>query len=227
LSASYLRSVPDIKASRDEILQNALAKDGSSYLLNQRVYTKFSDPDDLKWTSRAIFALQPGLKEDTAKQAWSQAVLYFVTTASLPTSAHQEAGELLRAEYFRDPSGVGDTIIRGMWWWLRSLTMSDKDSVAALSKSGPERLDKAIQIICPSIEEIKKHPGAVTRSALAEQMIDLLVLARNDLIPRASWIDLCLKVQLDPGELVGRHAAECVQQVEQISMVRWSFPSCS
>jgi hypothetical protein len=224
LSASYLRNVPEVKASREEILHNSQVKDGtSSYLLNQRVYTKISEPDDMEWTIRAICSLRTEMNEtssDAIKEAWSQAVLYFVTTASLPTNVQQEAAELLRHEYFKDPSDVGDIIVRGMWCWLRNLTINDKDSVAVLSKSGPERLEKAVQIICPSPDEIKKHPRTVTRSILAEQMIDLLVLARNDLIPSASWINLCLKVQLDPGELVERHAVECVQQVEQLSIVR-------
>jgi hypothetical protein len=229
LSASYLRDVPDVVALRGEILHNSQAKDGSSsYLLNQRVYTKISEPDDMKWTIRAICSLRTEMNDssDAIKEAWSQAVLYFVTTSSLPTNVQREAAQCLRREYFEDPSDVGDIVVRGMWCWLRNLTMGDKDSIAVLSKSGPERLEKAIQIICPSPYEIKKHP-TVTREILAEQMIDLMVLARADLIPRASWIDLCLKVQLDPGELVGRHAAECVQQVEQISMVRLNCPERS
>jgi hypothetical protein len=224
LSVSHLRDVRHVEESRAEILKNSHVKDGaSSHLLNQRVFTKISEPEDLKWTVRAICSLRTEMDEtssDATKEAWSQAMLYFVTTASLPTTAQQEAAELLKLEYFKDPSEIGDLIVRGMWCWLRNLTMNDKDSAAILSRSGPERLAKAIQIICPSPDEIKKHPGAVDRSVLAEQMIDMLVLARNDLIPGVSWIDLCLRVQLDPGELVERHAAECLQQIEQISMVR-------
>jgi hypothetical protein len=229
LSASYLRGVRDVEAAREEILKNSQVKDGTtSYLLNQRVYTKISEPDDMKWTVRAICSLRTEMNEassDAIKEAWSQAMLYFVTTASLPTKVQHEAAELLKLEYFTEPANVGDIIIRGIWCWLRNLTMNDKDSVAVLSRSGPERLDKAIQIICPSPDEIKKHPGTVTRAILAEQMIDLLVVARGDLIPGVSWIHQCLKVQLDPGELVKRHAAECVQQVEQVSMVR-TIVSC-
>ena len=77
-----------------------------------------------------------------------------------------------------------------------------------------ERICRQQTGLFPSPDEIKKRPGTVTRSIITGQMIDLLVLARNDLIPRSSWIDLCLKVHLDPGKLVEKHAAECVQQVD-------------
>jgi hypothetical protein len=41
----------------------------------------------------------------------------------------------------------------------------------------------------------------------------LLVLAKPQLIPRASWIDLCLKVELDPGELAKKYEEPLVQEI--------------
>ncbi len=44
-------------------------------------------------------------------------------------------------------------------------------------------------------------------------MCSLLVLAHPDLIPRANWIELCLKVGLDPGELAQKHEQQLIDEI--------------
>ena len=41
----------------------------------------------------------------------------------------------------------------------------------------------------------------------------LLVLARPRLIPRAAWIELCLRVGVDPGELAKKHEKVLLEEV--------------
>ena len=50
-------------------------------------------------------------------------------------------------------------------------------------------------------------------TALKTTLIDLLVLCHPELIPRVSWIDLCLKVGVDPGELVRAESTTCMSKI--------------
>jgi hypothetical protein len=44
-------------------------------------------------------------------------------------------------------------------------------------------------------------------------MMSLLVLARQELLPRVSWIDLCLTVEVDPGDLARSSGESLLQQI--------------
>jgi hypothetical protein len=44
-------------------------------------------------------------------------------------------------------------------------------------------------------------------------MVSLLVIARPELLPKVTWIDMCLRVQLDPGELARMSGDSLIQQI--------------
>ena len=78
---------------------------------------------------------------------------------------------------------------------------------------------QVVKSICLTPTEIEKSGQSVAKEDLESQANSLLVLARPELIPRASWIDLCLRMELDPGNLVTKYQDELMNEIE----VRTSF----
>ena len=121
-----------------------------SFLLNTRVYTKVTNPEDLIWSVRALAAASSVLdKADVkAQDAWSQAFLYVLTASNIPTKLRRDAAKTLSGAWSASTATVGTAIIRGLWVWLQSL--DDKDSAAAAAKTGNRELHLAIHAICRS-----------------------------------------------------------------------------
>ncbi|KAF1981185.1 translational activator [Aulographum hederae CBS 113979] len=206
------------------IPKNILVADPKpSFLLNFRVYSKLSSQEDLSWGVRALAAVASPIAgqkaEDSIGDAWSQAFIYFIAAAELPPAIRREATATLSRSYADNPSRIGSIIVKGLWRWRRNVDMNEKDTAAQAAKSGNENLHIALRSICLSPEELSQLDAEVEQSTLSVQLTDLLILCRPELIPRASWIDTCLKVGADPGALVSGDLEACISKVMEATQI--------
>ncbi|KAK4189693.1 putative transcription factor [Podospora australis] len=186
-----------------------------SFLLNPRLYAKFAE-DDLRWLCRALSAAASALSSSNAsvKLAWAQAYIYLICATATPPAVRRESAEALTDLCVQtagpDEFSVAAEIIAGLWQWIEATESADKESAAALAKSERSNLHLVLKAICLSPERV----GAdVDKTKLESQMCSLLVLAKPDLIPRTSWIELCLRVQLDPGELARKYEDPLINEI--------------
>lgn len=190
-----------------------------SFLLSPRVYSKFSLDDDLRWFYRAlatVVSMIPPDNSEAISSAWAEAFLFIVCSRSVSPMVRREACEALTGLYVENPTLVSKIVVGGIWHWLNSLESGDKESAAVLAKSEADNLHLALNSICLSgtgQEHAYRIPKEQRQEHLEIQMCSLLVLARPDLVPRVRWIDLCLRVGVDPGDLVRKHEDKLLQEV--------------
>ncbi|KAI1770616.1 translational activator GCN1 [Hypoxylon cercidicola] len=188
-----------------------------SFLLNHRVYSRLSTEDDTRWFLRALMAVYNDVLKASknVQVTWSQALIYLVSSNTVPPQVRKETCEAISRLYIRDPISVSEIIVDGLWRWVESSLVEDKDSIAASAKYENAHLHLVLRSICLSDDEYKEMGAQKSQEELTKQMCLLLVIARSDLIPRASWIDLCLRVGLDPGSLAQQYEEELIQQVKE------------
>ncbi|KAI1455584.1 translational activator GCN1 [Annulohypoxylon moriforme] len=186
-----------------------------SFLLNHRVYGRLSTEDDTRWFLRALIATYSDLSKSSknVQGVWFQALIYLISSNSVPSQIRKETCDAISKLYVRDPDFFSEVAVNGLWGWIESSLIEDKDSIAATAKFENAHIHLALKSICLNDDEFKELGAQKSQESLAKQMCSLLVIARNDLIPRASWIDLCLRVGLDPGSLAEKHKEELIQQV--------------
>ncbi|GME36190.1 Translational activator Gcn1 [Neofusicoccum parvum] len=204
--------------AKASIAKNVLmAEPKPSFLLNHRVYSKLTAEEDLTWGLRALASVTDTIaegKEDPAiEEAWSQAFIYFTSAAGIAPSVRQEAIRTLSKAYARHPARIAHIIINGLWQWRRNVELNEKDTAATSSKTGNNELYLALRAICLTPEERKTIEATIDDSALRSQLVNLLVLARPQLLPRVSWIDTCLKTGVDPGDLVKSELDRCMETI--------------
>ncbi|AEO59390.1 hypothetical protein MYCTH_2307636 [Thermothelomyces thermophilus ATCC 42464] len=204
---------------KPSIQKNSLAVEPKpSYLLNQRIYSKFSG-DDSKWLCRALSEIVPALSSspEAVRIAWAQAYIYLIcSTGSSPDVRRQTINALsglCAQKAAADGASVASEIINGLWHWIEALEAAEKESAAVLAKSGNSNLHLVLKSICPPKGSASRDGSDADSTQKESQMCSLLVLARPQLIPRASWIDLCLRVGLDPGELAKKHEETLIQEI--------------
>ncbi|KAI1957719.1 translational activator of GCN4 [Ophidiomyces ophidiicola] len=200
----------------DEIIrQSLLLAPKPSFLLNAKVLAKLASKEELTWSARALSKLseEPSFlaSDASVKDAWAQAFLYMITSNTAPPETREFAHAQLTQSYLSNPEVIGETIMQSIWKWLLAIEVGDKDSVAIASGSGSDRLFLAIRAIVPSLPRLSSNGAQSAR--LNKHLIELLVLCRPELIPKANWIDVVLKAGVDPGQLVQNHPAECMSQV--------------
>ncbi|KAI1800103.1 ARM repeat-containing protein [Daldinia bambusicola] len=186
-----------------------------SFLFNHRVYGRLSTEDDTRWFLRALTAVYDDILKSpkNVQVVWFQALIYLVSSTVVPPQVRKETTEAISELYVRDLSFFAEVAIDGLWRWIESSHTEDKDSIAAAAKFEDAHLHLVLKSICLSEEEFKQLGAERSQEELAKQMCSLLVIARNDLIPRASWIDLCLRAGLDPGSLAQKYEEELIRQV--------------
>jgi hypothetical protein len=202
------------------IQKNSLVVDPKpSFLLNQRIYSKFSE-DDLKWFCRALTTIAPALASsaEAVRVAWAQAYIYLICSSATSPVVRRQAmdtlANLCAHSAGADGLSVTAVITNGMWHWIEAAEAAEKESPAALARSGTSNLHLVLKSICLSPKEYADRSGSdADKAQLEAQVCSLLVLAKPQLIPRASWIDLCLKVELDPGELAKKYEEALVQEI--------------
>ena len=201
----------------------------SSILLNHRIYTKISAQEEYTWAIRALMACSDDLANigstSAAGDAWAQAFLYLITAIDVPSDISKYAFAALTDVYSKNPAVVADIVIQAIWSWQRNTEMEDKDTPAAAAKTGNSRLYIAIRSICPPPQT--QHPGRekIDVQVLQAQLMNMLVLCRPEILPRVSWIDMCLRVGQDPGALVRMKAVQCLEMVDHFLKINGSAAS--
>ncbi|EEA25943.1 hypothetical protein EYB25_003176 [Talaromyces marneffei] len=203
------------------IQQSASMTPKPSFLLNPKVYSKLTTEEDFRWKVRALATVANGSMLRTydaaSKGAWGQAFIFTIASPSVPRKIKDEACQALTKVYLDDATTVGSVIVNALWAWVLALSVADKESGAVAAGHGSrDLLHFVVKAICPSASGSEPFSDDV-QTALKDQMIRLLVLCRQELIPRVSWIDLCLKTGLDPGKLVSDHSEDSIQQLIQVS----------
>ncbi|KAF3760981.1 ARM repeat-containing protein [Cryphonectria parasitica EP155] len=189
-----------------------------SFLLNPRVYTKITSAEDARWLSRALSAVASSLPDHISgpaavNTAWVHAFLYLICTTSLSTRLQKECADTLSKVYLYNVEKMSRIVISGIWEWIESVNSGDKESAPLLAKADNSNLQVALRSICLTSEDLKKADQEPNKALLEEQMCSLLVLARPQLIPRSAWIDLCLRLNLDPGDLARKYETALLDEV--------------
>lgn len=196
-----------------------------SFLLNPRIYSRLSADEESRWLSRALSATVTDLPNDNDSKisiAWAQAYIFIICSTTISAKLRKEAEDALADLYARNQTQVSGVIINGLWHWLEMLEVGDKDSAAVLAKSEKDNLHLALKSICLTpVECAKRAQLTAAKDLLEPQMCSLVVLARQQLIPRSKWIDLCLRVDVDPGALAQKYEKELLEEVVE----RTSFES--
>jgi hypothetical protein len=212
----------DASLKKVHILQQALTFDPKpSFLLNHRIYTKLTAEDDIIWFIRALFAVSGRLDgmdpETPVAIAWSQAVIFCICSNNLTPALRRRAIEALSFTYVQLPIPIANVITSGLWQWIQSIEVGEKDGAASAAKVGTVQLHLVVKSICLSSAEASRIGAGVSISEREQQMISLLVISRPELLPHVHWIDLCLRVEVDPGDLARKHTDPLLEQILSIT----------
>ena len=218
---------PAVKSAlqKAKVFERSLNFDGKSpFLSNPKAYTKLSTEEELRWFVRALLAcssrivLLDGTSETAA--AWIQAYLYTIMAQAASFPVRKYAIEQLSKVYLEHRREIANILTSGLWTWFRNVELDVKDSVAVAAQTGMQRSHQAISAISVGRDKAKNdtewHDGG-----LEDQLIDMLVLCRSEIIPRISWIDLCLRMGQDPGALVNKEPQRCIDKVN--SILEWNY----
>ncbi|ERT03093.1 hypothetical protein HMPREF1624_01398 [Sporothrix schenckii ATCC 58251] len=190
-----------------------------SFLLSPRIYTKLATDDDIRWLYRALVASFPALDGDEESDisiAWAEAYIYAATSTNGGPFLRKEANSALSDLYLHDPSRVSKSVIAGLWHWLETLANGDKESASILSKSQNALLLSILTAICRRASDFVRATGAgPEKDTIEQQMCGLAVLARPVLIPGSSWIELCLRAEVDPGSLAQHHEKLLLEEIAE------------
>lgn len=208
------------KSTWDEkVSQSMTLGSKPSFLLNPRAYSKVTTQAEMQWLVRSLAAVSSSPKfadaEVAAKIAWAQAFIFAITVPTMPTSLRENAVETLSSVHVKNVASIGRIVIDAVWAWILSSRIQEKESAAVFAGPGSERLlHMVLKALCPT-SAAKEGLGNV--SDLESQMINMLILSRPEMVPNASWIDLCLKAGIDPGNLVRAHQTECIEQLVHVN----------
>lgn len=203
------------------VVQQTLAVGAKpSFLLNPKVYTKLSSQEDLTWLVRSTFGFSreivlngqsPGVAE-----AWTQTLLFTIMASNVPYDTQLEAIKQLDRAYKQHPAVISKLAIAGLWIWYRNVENGMKDSAAVAAHTGLRKCYLVIRGICLPANGPHATNHAVEAEVLQMQLIDMLVLCRPEVLPRANWIEICLRVGQDPGSLVQANSIQCIEKVNKI-----------
>ncbi|KAJ9309219.1 hypothetical protein DTO217A2_1157 [Paecilomyces variotii] len=223
LSGRRSRNKEDTASSdwADIVKQSMTLAPKPSFVLNPKVYSKLVTPGDFSWETRALAALatERGFiqADPAAKNSWAQAFLYAITGTEVSAKTREEAVNVLSDVYLKNPAVIGNAVIDALWSWIASCVNGEKESAAVMA--GPNSvnfLHLGVKAICPRLSDWQKTGNAGCEAALKDQLIQLIVLCRPGLVPGFSWIDLCLRVGIDPGNLVREHTNEFMKQLTSV-----------
>ncbi|KAF2173884.1 hypothetical protein M409DRAFT_16153 [Zasmidium cellare ATCC 36951] len=194
-----------------------VAEPKPSFLLNPRVYTKLTAEDDLRWFLHAVKSSFASLStengQDSLAIAWAQTIIYLISSTTVPPSVRKEAVGALKSLYAATPLRTAQVVVNGLWQWCEDLELETKESTAIASKSGRDELHKVVRAICLDAESATSLGVALDREGLELQLRALLVLCRPQLIPKAPWIELCIRTGVDPGGLAEKSSRDCLVRV--------------
>ena len=201
-----------------------------SFLLNTKIYSKATNFEDITWLVRALFACAANIYTDdvtpAARNAWTQSLLYTMMASTVPHGVQAEALRSLTEQYWQQPANISESIIEGLWDWYRHVESSAKDTAAFASHSGVVRCHLVLRSICVLPSEAETPARIIEPSVLQSQLVRMLILCRNEILPRSNWIEICLSIGQDPGSLVSSRSTECIDQINSVlSDARFGPPS--
>ncbi|PHH75425.1 hypothetical protein CDD80_2378 [Ophiocordyceps camponoti-rufipedis] len=182
-------------------------------LLNARIYHKIGSAEELMWLSRALASILPKIDGSTDKEvtlAWSDAMTYLIAAKTVPSDVQQEAITSLSTLYNQKPTAVFRIIVDGLW-----SSFAGGAAKQGENKWAPSNLINVLKAVCPDSNDLAKRETQIDGKILESQACALPVLARHELIPRSSWIDMCLRMSIDPGKLAHDRLDELLQEVER------------
>ena len=208
----------DAALKKAQVVRQALTLEPKpSFLLNQRIYGKLTSDDDFMWLIQALSSLahdvtsfEPG---SAVALAWSQAIIFCICSSTVKPELRKEASRALSRLYVHNPNQISGIITAGLWRWRNSVESGEKDSAANTAKSDNQNLHLVVKSICLPPASTAQFDGEVSESIRKNQMISMLVISRPELLPRVSWIELCLRVQVDPGNLARESGELLIQQI--------------
>lgn len=202
-----------------------------SFLLNPKVYSKLSSEEDVVIAVRALAAVSSFFAQEScsrdAEVAWAQSFVFFTVAQSVSAKAKSATKHALTQIYLRvSPEKISDVMIEGLWSWYRSSEQEDKDSASVASKTGSSDLSTVLGCLCLTPEALRHFEASIDQASLQRQVVKLAVLARQEIMPRISWIDLCLRMGIDPGRLVRDNLPDFISAINDAIEVRffWSIP---
>ncbi|KAM0567411.1 hypothetical protein ACHAPW_003169 [Verticillium nonalfalfae] len=220
-SGSKLFGAVKLPTPRASILKQAMTLDPKpSFLLNPRVYGKIATEDELTWMSRALASAASGLTVATpsdVKTAWSEAYIYLICASAVTPKIRQLALDSLSSLYAAQPALISTAIVGAIWHWLEALDAGEKDTAAVLARTERNSLHLVVRAICLSPKDWQDREIVPEEQHLERQLCALFVLARPELLPRSNWIDLCLRVEKDPGDLARRYEADLLDEIRNKS----------
>ncbi|CAG8952268.1 hypothetical protein HYFRA_00001008 [Hymenoscyphus fraxineus] len=188
-----------------------------SFLLNHRIFGKLSSNDDFKWFIRALSSLAADisiLESDSANVvAWAQAMIFCICSSTVQPEHRKNASDALSEIYVQKPKQISAAIVAGLWRWRQCVEIGEKDCAASVAKTESQCLRLVVKSICLPPAGTAQFGGSVDQATRQDQMISLLVLCRPQLLPRMNWIDLCLRVGVDPGKLARESGDELMKQI--------------
>ena len=186
-----------------------------SFLQNHRIYSKI-DPQDMPWVVRALSSSCGSLLNSPLefRVAWAEAFIYAISAAHIPPKQRQSAMTSLTSLYLENRVMISGAIIQALWKWCRDSEKGEKNTPANAAKTGTSRLLSVMHSICPISMLFSTEQRDSGGAAAQDQLINMLVLCRPEIIPGAHWIDMCLRVLEDPGMLTQTRASECLDRVE-------------
>jgi len=218
ISAVCVDRMPQMDASKSDrikamrMINKLLTNDvKTSFLLNEKIYNKFTAASDLTWLLRAVQALSGHVKDlDVEVQsAWANTFIYLFTSNNIPHRVRLEATKALTNIYIRDPYTVVEIFMQSI---AHSVLESSKTDVNAppstLERISP-RLDLVVKCLTDSTVQEKHYEVNI----MDKQAMSMLIYTRPETIPKTSWIESCLRIGVDPGQFAERNVDGCIQKI--------------
>ncbi|KAF2158029.1 ARM repeat-containing protein [Myriangium duriaei CBS 260.36] len=214
-STPNLKNAPNLKKA--SVLEKSLTVEPKpSFILNPKVYTKFTTAQDYTWFLRGITALastrQLSTVDEATKQAWAQALIFIVVANTIPHEVQAEAGNSVQLLYLEDPESITEILIQGVIQWVLDIEQENKDSTAIASKAGTHGLNRILRCLTPTRGSQSSEASDEVKDKHA---LSTLIISRSEFVPRANWIEGCLQVGVDPGQFAGRNADACIAKIQE------------
>ena len=187
----------------------------TSFLLNSKIYSKV-DAQDFPWLIRALSSCCVKLSDTTpdVRTAWGEAVIFTIVSAGLPHHLRSLAMESLTAVYRGSPQIVAEAITQALWKWHNDALREGKETPAIYSQTGTNRLSLVLHSICPFPQTLSSVHENEYEIAVQDQLINLIVLCRPEIIPGAQWIQTCIRMGQDPGMLVQSRYLDFFKEID-------------
>lgn len=204
------------------VMQHALGFEAkASFLLNHRIYSKLVNDDDFVWFARALMEVSRDIAKvdsgNPASMAWSQAIIFCISSKSVIAGVRRQTIKALSKAYIHQPVKIAEIITKGLWRWVRSIDAGEKDGATAAAKNDNSSLHLVVKAICLPSTEARSLGAEVDHPSREQQMVSMLCISRPELLPHVSWIELCLRVEVDPGSLSKKHSSALINQIIEIT----------